>query len=138
MQRRPDIFIAGLNEIDGFQGPLGGRDGPFDGPVRTVPGWASASKRIAMLRYVEFNHVVDGRIVETAMFCDILHLMMQAGQNPLPPQTGAMLVQPGPMTHTGLCYEPQDPARARPRSRRSTRCSPTPSPRIWGSTRLPG
>ena len=37
--------------------------------------------------------------------------MMQAGQNPLPPQTGAMLVQPGPRTHDGVCYEPQDPAR---------------------------
>jgi len=67
--------------------------------------------RIVMLRYCEFNRVVDGRIVETAMFCDIPHLMMQAGQNPFPPQTGAMLVQPGPRTHTGLCYEPQDPAR---------------------------
>jgi hypothetical protein len=63
-----------------------------------------------MLRFVEFNHVLDGRVVETAMFCDIPHLMMQAGQNPLPPQTGAMLVQPGPMTHEGLCYERQDPA----------------------------
>jgi hypothetical protein len=67
--------------------------------------------RIVMLRYCEFNRVEDGRIVETAMFCDIPHLMMQAGQNPFPPQTGAMLVQPGPRTHDGLCYELQDPAR---------------------------
>jgi hypothetical protein len=37
--------------------------------------------------------------------------MMQAGQNPLPPQTGAMLVQPGPRTHDGVCYDKQDPAR---------------------------
>jgi len=110
VQRRPDIFIAGLNEIDGFKGiwvvQMGHLMGLFDRPwLGILP-----TKRIAMLRFVEFNHVVDGRIVETAMFCDILHLMMQAGQNPLPPQTGAMLVQPGPMTHTGLCYEPQDPA----------------------------
>ena len=64
-----------------------------------------------MLRYAEFNRVEDGRIVETAMFFDIPHLMMQAGQNPFPPQTGAQLVQPGPATHEGLMYGPQDPAR---------------------------
>ena len=110
LQRRPDIFIAGLNEIDGFEGrwvvQMGHLMGLFDRPwLGILP-----TRRIAMLRFVEFNHVRDGRIVETAMFCDIPHLMMQAGQNPLPPQTGAMLVQPGPMTHEGLCYDPQDPA----------------------------
>ena len=132
VQRRPDIFIAGWNEIDSLAGqPIvemghvqsyersaAGAKGPwvvemghlmalFDRPWLGI----QPTKRIVMLRYVEFNHVVDGKIVETAMFCDIIHLMMQAGQSPLPPQTGAMLVQPGPMTHTGLCYEPQDPAR---------------------------
>ena len=110
LQRRPDIFIAGLNEIDGFKGrwvvQMGHLMGLFDRPWLGI----RPTKRIAMLRFVEFNHVVDERIVETAMFCDIVHLMMQAGQNPLPPQTGAMLVQPGPMTHEGLCYGPQDPA----------------------------
>lgn len=110
LQRRPDIFIAGLNEIDGYKGrwvvEMGHLMGLFDRPWLGI----QPTKRIAMLRFVEFNRVEDGRIVETAMFCDILHLMMQAGQNPLPPQTGAMLVQPGPMTHTGLCYDRQDPA----------------------------
>ena len=111
VQRRPDIFIAGLNEIDGFQGrwvtQMGHLMALFDKPwLGILP-----TLRIMMLRFVEFNHVVDGRIVETAMFCDIPHLMMQAGQNPFPPQTGAMLVQPGPRTHNGLCWERQDPAR---------------------------
>jgi hypothetical protein len=36
------------------------------------------------------------------MYFDIPHLMAQAGQNPFPPQTGAHLVQPGPLTHDGL------------------------------------
>lgn len=36
--------------------------------------------------------------------------MHQAGLRPLPPQTGAHLVQPGPATHDGLLFEPQDPA----------------------------
>jgi hypothetical protein len=111
IQRRPDIFIAGLNEIDGFQGvwvvEMGHLMGLFDQPWLGI----RPTQRIVMLRYCEFNKVENGRITETAMFCDIPHLMMQAGQNPFPPQTGAMLVQPGPRTHTGLCYEPQDPAR---------------------------
>jgi hypothetical protein len=111
IQRRPDIFIAGLNQIDGFKGrwvvEMGHLMGLFDKPWLGI----RPTFRIVMLRYCEFNRVQDGKITETAMFFDIPHLMMQAGQNPFPPQTGAMLVQPGPRTHTGLCYEPQDPAR---------------------------
>ena len=111
LQRRPDIFIAGLNEIDGFQSTwvveMGHLMGLFERPWLGI----RHTLRIVMLRYCEFNKVEDGKIVETAMFCDIPHLMMQAGQNPFPPQTGAMLVQPGPRTHTGLCYDQHDPAR---------------------------
>lgn len=111
LQRRPDIFIAGANEMDGGQSiwvvEMGHLMGLFDRPWLGI----RHTLRIAMLRYCEFNRVENGRIVETAMFCDIPHLMIQAGQNPFPPQTGATLVQPGPRTHTGLCYNPQDPAR---------------------------
>lgn len=111
MQRRPDIFIAGLNEVDGFQGrwvvSMGHLMGLYDRPWLGIP----PTRRIAMLRFAEFNRVEGDRIVESAMFVDIPHLMIQAGRDPFPPQTGAMLVQPGPRTHDGLCYEPQDPAR---------------------------
>ena len=110
VQRRADIFMAGLNEIDGFQGrwvvQMGHLMSLFDRPWLGI----QPTGKIVMLRFVEFNKVEGGRIVETAMFIDLLHLMMQAGQNPLPPQTGAMLVQPGPMTHEGLMYDAQDPA----------------------------
>ena len=62
------------------------------------PGWASAPPgKIAMLRYAAFHRVEAGKIAETAMFFDIPHLMIQAGQNPFPPQTAAHLVQPGPI-----------------------------------------
>ena len=111
LQRRPDIFIAGAHAID--QGKsvwvteMGHLMGLFERPWLGI----RHTLRIVMLRYCEFNRVEDGKIVETAMFCDIPHLMIQAGQNPFPPQTGAHLVQPGPRTHTGLCYERQDPAR---------------------------
>jgi hypothetical protein len=113
MQRRPDIFIAGLNEIDGGKSiwvvEMGHLMGLFERPWLGI----RHTLRIVMLRYCEFNRVEDGKIVESAMFCDIPHLMIQAGQNPFPPQTGATLVQPGPRTHTGLCYERQDPARGK-------------------------
>ena len=110
LQRRPDIFLAGRNEIDGFESlwvaSMGHLMGLFDRPWLGI----RPTGRIAMLRYVEFHRVEDGRIAETASFCDIPAVMIQAGQNPFPPQTGAHLVQPGPMTHEGLMWGPQDPA----------------------------
>lgn len=110
VQRRPDIFMAGLNQMDGFKSvwvvSMGHLMGLFDAPWLGI----RPHRRIAMLRYAEFDKVVDGRIVETAMFCDIPSVMIQAGQNPFPPQTGAHLVQPGPATHEGLMHGPTDPA----------------------------
>ena len=105
VQRRQDIFIAGHNEIDGFKSvwvvSMGHLMGLFDAPFLCIP----ASRKITMLRYAEFNRVENGVIVETALFCDLIHLMHQAGLRPLPPQTGQHLVQPGPATHDGLLYE---------------------------------
>ena len=110
VQRRQDIFIAGRNEIDGFQSvwviSMGHLMGLFDAPFLGI----KPNRRIAMLRYAEFNKVVGGEIVETAMFCDLIHLMTQAGQYPLPPQTGMHLVQPGPATHDGLLFDDAPPA----------------------------
>ena len=62
-----------------------------------------------MLRYAEFLRIDDGKITDTAMFFDIPHLMMQSGLQPFPAQTGAQLVQPGPMTHDGLMFSDADP-----------------------------
>lgn len=107
VQRREDIFFAGQNEMDGFTSvwtvSMGHLMGLFDAPWLGIP----ATGKMVFLRYAEFNKVEGGVITETALFCDILHLMMQAGLQPLPPQTGAHLVQPGPMTHDGLLHGPQ-------------------------------
>lgn len=104
LQRRPDIFFAGDNSLSGDPGvwvvSMGHLMGLFDAPFLGIP----PTRKIAMLRYAEFNRVLDGQIVETAMFCDLIHLMHQAGLRPLPPQTAAHLVQPGPLTHDGLLY----------------------------------
>ncbi|WP_371809001.1 ester cyclase [Ruegeria sp. HKCCD7255] len=105
MQRRQDIFFAGRNELDGFTGTwvvsMGHLMGLFDRPWLGI----APTGKMTFLRYCEFNKVENGRIVETAMYFDIPHLMMQAGLNPFPPQTAAHLVQPGPLTHDGLLYD---------------------------------
>ncbi|MEM6322438.1 MAG: nuclear transport factor 2 family protein [Pseudomonadota bacterium] len=109
LQRREDIFFAGKNAIDGFQSTwvvsMGHLMGLFDAPWLGI----RPTRKIAMLRYCEFNRVDDGKVTEAAMFFDIPHVMMQAGLSPFPPQTGAALVQPGPMTHTGLLHGAQPP-----------------------------
>ena len=114
VQRREDIFFAGLNEIDGFKGTwtcsMGHFMGLFDAPFLNIP----PSRKIVMVRYAEFCKVENGIIVEVALFVDLLHLMAQAGVNPLAaPQTAAQLVQPGPRTHDGLVMTPQPLAASR-------------------------
>ena len=107
MQRREDIFFAGRNQMDGhasvWVASMGHLMGLFDVPWLGI----RPTRKLVMLRYAEFHRVEGGRIVETAQFCDIPHLMQQAGQNPFGPQTAAALVQPGPRTHDGLLYGPQ-------------------------------
>lgn len=110
LQRRQDIFIAGHNDMAGFEGvwviSMGHLMGLFDEAWLGIP----PHRKIAMLRYCEFNKIEDGKISQTAMFFDIPHLMMQTGLQPFPEQTAAHLVQPGPMTHNGLLFDQQDPA----------------------------
>ncbi|MEL7114374.1 MAG: nuclear transport factor 2 family protein [Pseudomonadota bacterium] len=110
LQRRLDMFIAGANDIDGgattWVASMGHLMGLFDRPWLGI----RPTGKIAMLRYAAFHRVEGDRITETAMFFDIPHLMAQAGQDPFPPQTGAHLVQPGPMTHNGLLFDAHDPA----------------------------
>jgi predicted ester cyclase len=110
MQRRQDIFFAGRNEIDGFESTwvvsMGHLMGLFDKPWLGI----RPTGKMVFLRYCEFNRVENVKIAETAMYFDIPHLMIQAGQNPFPPATAAHMVQPGPMTHDGLLFDKQDSA----------------------------
>ena len=113
MQRREDIFFAGRNEIDGFASTwvcsMGHLMGLLDHPWLGI----EPTGKMAFLRYCEFNRVEDGKIAETAMYFDIPHLMAQVGCSPFPTQTAQHLVQPGPQTHDGLLFAPQDPAEGR-------------------------
>jgi len=110
IQRRPDVFMAGLNDCDDFNSEwvccMGHMLGLFDQDWLGIP----SSGKMAFLRFAEFNRIEDGKIVETALFCDILHVMQQVGLNPLPLQTGAHFIQPGPRTHNGLMYGLMEPA----------------------------
>jgi len=107
LQRRMDIFFAGQNEIDGFTSTwvvsMGHLMGLFDHPFLGI----APTGKMTFLRYCEFNRIVDGQIVETAMYFDLPHMMIQAGLSPFPGQAGAHLMQPGPTTQDGLLYRDQ-------------------------------
>jgi hypothetical protein len=108
LQRRQDVFMAGTNEIDGTEWvtSMGHFMGLLDGSWLGIP----ATRKMTFLRYADFNCIKDGKICKTGFFCDIIGVMHQQGIQPLPPQTGASFIYPGPRTHDGLQYEPQDGA----------------------------
>ena len=111
VQRRQDVFLAGTSEIDNTDWviSMGHFMGLLDG------NWLGfhASRRIAFLRYADFNCIKDGKIIRSSFFCDLIGFMHQLGINPLPPQTGASFIYPGPRTHDGLLFEPQDQRESR-------------------------
>ena len=80
--------------------------GLFDEDWLGIP----ATRKMTFLPYAEFNRITEGKISETGFFCDIIRVMQQAGVSPLPPQTGAALLTPGPLNHDGLLFDEQDPA----------------------------
>ena len=104
LQWRPDIFYAGLNEIDDFTSTwvcqMGHMMGLFDKPWLGI----QPTGRMVFIRYVEFHRVENGKIMETTTHIDIPAVMRQAGYNPFRPDTGAFFIQPGPLTHDGLLY----------------------------------
>ncbi len=111
MQRRQDIFMAGTNEQDGTEWvtSMGNFMGLFDNDWLGIP----ATGKITFLPYVEFSRISDGKICESAFFCDIIRVMRQVGLTPLPIETGAEIINPGPRTHDGLLFDAQDEAESR-------------------------
>ena len=110
LQRREDIFFAGKNVIDDGESAwavsMGNLMGLFDTDWLGIP----ATRKMAFLPYAEFHRIAGGRIAESAMFCDVLSIMHQAGCYPLPaPATGVTIVQPGPRTQDGVLLDPQPP-----------------------------
>lgn len=108
LQRREDIFFAGLNDVD--QGnsvwtcSMGHFVGLFDKDWLNIPH----TGRMAHLRYAEFMCVQDGKIAESVLFFDLIGLMHEAGVYPLPPMTGSYFIYPGPKTHDGILLSTQN------------------------------
>ena len=111
MQRRQDIFMAGINEVDGTEWvtSMGTFMGLFDHDWLGIP----STGKITFLPYAEFSRISDGKICESAFFCDIIRVMKQVGLTPLPIQTGAEIINPGPRTHDGLLFDQQNEAESR-------------------------
>ncbi|WP_281973845.1 nuclear transport factor 2 family protein [Ruegeria faecimaris] len=105
LQRRPDIFFAGRNELDGFSSvwvvEMGHLMGTWD------QSWIglAPSRKLSFLRYCEFHRIEKEKIVETACYVDILNLLAQSGRHPSAGTTGSVLLTPGPATHDGLLYD---------------------------------
>ena len=111
MQRREDVFMAGQSEIDGdnWVMSMGHFTGLLDGEWMGI----RPTRKLVNIRYAEFNCVENGKITKTGLWVDIIGVMHQCGINPLPPQTGASFVYPGPQTHDGLMLDERDPAEAK-------------------------
>lgn len=107
VQRRQDVFIAGTSEIDqtDWTISMGHLMGLRDRPWLGIP----ASHKVGFLRYADFNCVRNGKIVRSGFFCDLIGVMHQVGIHPLPPQTGASFLYPGPRTHDGIQLAAQSP-----------------------------
>lgn len=105
LQRRVDVFMAGNNDVDGGETQWVCNMGHFMGLHDNDWLGIKPTGKLTFLRYAEFHRVESAGIAESAFFCDVIHVMQQAGINPLPPQTGASLIHPGPRTHDGLLYD---------------------------------
>lgn len=109
LQRREDVFMAGANDVDDgkttWVASMGHMMGLFDHDWLGIP----ATHKMVFLRYAEFHRVDDDQIAESAFFCDVISVMQQAGHYPLPPQTGAAFLHPGPRTHDGILLDAQPP-----------------------------
>lgn len=107
VQRRMDIFFAGQNSLDDdgavWVVSMGHLMGLFDLP------WMGAqpTRKMAFLRYAEFNRIEGDKIAETAFYFDIPHFLRQSGLQLFPTQTAAHMIQPGPLMHDGLLFDEQ-------------------------------
>ena len=106
LQRRVDVFMAGTSEIDNTQWvtSMGHFLGLLDDTWLGIP----ATRKMAFLRYADFNCIENDKIVRSGFFCDLIGVMNQAGIHPLPPQTGASFIYPGPRTNDGVLLDVQD------------------------------
>ncbi|MFK7995170.1 MAG: hypothetical protein AB8B87_13585 [Granulosicoccus sp.] len=119
LQRRVDIFLASHNTIETpehnvstvehansiWTCQMGHFMGLMDKPWLDIP----PTGRMVFIRFVEFHRIHEGVICESALFIDLISVMRQAGQYPLPPSTGASFIYPGPASSDGVLHSVHPP-----------------------------
>ena len=104
IQRRMDIFYAGINSRDINEGKWVSSMGHFMGIFNKEFLGLKPNLKSILLRYAEFYKVENNKITEGAIFLDIINLMQQLGVSIIPESTGLVCVTPGPMNHKGLKF----------------------------------
>ncbi len=101
IQRRQDVFMAGLAK-DGktWVMSMGQFMGRFMESFLNIP----RTTKIQHLHYYEFSLIENNKIVHTALYCDIIAFMTEAGLNVPMLETGKYFVYPGPRDHNGLLF----------------------------------
>lgn len=114
LSRQTHLFFGGQSNgrVDGdlsLDGRLwvtgtGYLNGTFSVDYLGVP----ANGEQVHLRWGEFCHLVDGKVVEIFFLIDMVDLIRQAGYSVLPPSRGQDGIYPPPVAGDGLLTEPQD------------------------------
>ena len=105
VERRDCILMAGQDDQDdNWVGCCGHYTGTWQEPFLDIP----ATGQQAAMRYHEFFHMVDGRVVEMQALWDIPEMMMQAGVWPMGPSLGRYWQAPAPATQDGIHRSPRD------------------------------
>ena len=110
IQRRMDIFYAGINSLDINEGKWVTSMGHFMGVFNKSFLGIQPNYKSILLRYAEFYKIENSKIIEGAIFLDIMNFMQQLGLSIIPESTGLVCVTPGPMNHRGLKYDLSDDA----------------------------
>ena len=112
MKRETFVFFGGKSNgrIDGLMdGEMwvcgtGNFTGTFSRDYLTIP----ATGNTVSIRWGEFCHIKNGKIIETYFLLDLIDLMQQAGFHVLPPSRGADGIYPPPQANDGVLIDAQD------------------------------
>ena len=108
IQRRMDIFYAGINSHDTNQGTWVSSMGHLMGVFNKSFFGLQPNNKSVLLRYAEFYKIENNKITEGAFFLDLMNFMQQLGLSIIPESTGFVCVTPGPMNHQGLKFNLSD------------------------------
>ena len=104
LERRDFLVMAGETRGQNWVGCGGHYVGVFEQPWLDIP----PTQHLMAMRYHEFFHIVEGKIVEMQALWDIPQVMMAAQAWPLSPSLAAEWVVPGPATTDGIITSPYD------------------------------